>query len=100
MVLDTACSNFLYPFDLVRKCQFCAFNKSTDNLQVDKVISAVLHALCSDTCWRHTAIDALSQFKTNEDLFRYEKCKVTFGVKQNKFIPITMFRIIARHFKP
>ena len=41
----------------------------------------VLHALCSDMCWRHTPIDALLQFKTNEDLFRNEMCKVTFGVK-------------------
>ena len=85
MVLDTACSNLLSPLDLVRKCQFCAFNENTDNSQVDKVISAVLHALCSDTCWRHTPIDALSQFKTNEDLFRNEKCKVTFGVKYIMF---------------
>ena len=66
MVLDTTCSNLLSPFDLVQKCQFCAFNESTDNSQVDKVISAVLHALCSDSCWRHTPIDALLQFKMNE----------------------------------
>ena len=32
-------------------------------------------------CWRHTPIDALLQFKTNENIFRNEKCKVTFGVK-------------------
>ena len=34
------------------------------------------HALCSDTCWRHTPIDALLQFKMNEDIFRNEKCKL------------------------
>ena len=36
---------------------------------------------CLDTCWRHTTIDALLLFKTNEDIFKNEKCKVTYGVE-------------------
>ena len=46
-------------------------------------LSTALHELFSDTYWTHTPIDALFQFKTNEDrcIFRNEKCKVTFGVK-------------------
>ena len=75
------CSNLLASFDLVRKCLFCVFNESTDNSQVDQVISTALHALCSSTCWRHTPIDALLQFETNENIFKNKKCKVTFGVK-------------------
>ena len=78
MALGKACSN-LSTFDLVRKCQFCAFNESTDNSQADQIALTALHALCSDTCRKCTPLDTLLQFKTNEDLFRNEKCKVTFG---------------------
>ena len=59
----------------------CDFNESTDNPQVDLVMSTAKHALCSDTCWRHTPIDASLQLKTILDIFRNEKCKVIFGVK-------------------
>ena len=34
-------------------------------------------------CARTRVGDTLLQFKWNEDLFRDEKCKVTFGVKYN-----------------
>ena len=34
VVLSTV-SSFLSTFDLVEKCQFCAFNESTDNSHVD-----------------------------------------------------------------
>ena len=44
-------------------------------------MSTALHALCTDTCWRRNPNDALLKFKTNEDMFRNEKCKVIFGVK-------------------
>ena len=79
MGLGTMCSNFLSTFDLVRKCQFCAFNKNTDNSHVDLVTSTAAHALCSDTCWRRSPIDTLLQFKTNKNILRNEKCKITFG---------------------
>ena len=54
VVLGTVCSTLLSTFNLVRKCQFCVFNESTDNSQVDSVISTALHALCSDMCWTHS----------------------------------------------
>ena len=42
VVLGTLCSNLLSTFDLVQKCQICAFNENTDNLLVDQVISTTL----------------------------------------------------------
>ena len=81
MVLSTVCSNFPSTFDLVGKCQFCASNESTGNWHMDYVTSTAFHALCSDTCWRHSPIDALLQFKTKKNIFRNAKCKVTFGAE-------------------
>ena len=37
------------------------------------VTSAALHALCSDTYWRHPPIDTLLQFKTNTNIFKNVK---------------------------
>ena len=56
MVIDTACSNLRPTYDLVRKCQFCAFNEITDQR------STSLHALSSDTCWRHSPINSFFFF--------------------------------------
>ena len=44
-------------------------------------IKTALHVFCSDTCWGQTPIDASLQFKANRNIFRNERCKVTFGVE-------------------
>ena len=64
-------------FELVRKCHFCALNESTDNLQVDEVKLSALHALCSDTCWRHSPIDVL---------FNSKRMKIYLGMKSVKLL--------------
>ena len=43
-----------------------------------------LHALCLDTRLGFTLIDTSLQLKTNEDIFRHEKCKV--GVKVCNYV--------------
>ena len=92
MVLGTVCSNLLSTFDLMKKkCQFYAFNESTDNSQVT---STALHALCSDTCWslRHTSIDTLLQFKTNKIYLEMKSVKlllvlsIGYDKKQKHFL--------------
>ena len=76
MVLVTGCSNLLFTFDLVRKCHFVFLMKA----QITRKWIELFRPLYMHFA-RTRVEDTSKRFKTNEDIFRNERCKVTFGVK-------------------
>ena len=88
MVIGRACSNLLSTFDLVRKCQIWAFNKT----QITRTWINLYRPLDMHYMRTHVG-DTLKLivcvlFKTNENTFRNEKCKVTFGFEYS--VPLYM----------
>ena len=55
------------------------FNESTGNTKVSYLaFISVFHEFCVEKCWK---LMAMLKIRTSIDIFKNEKCKVTFGLE-------------------
>ena len=63
------------------KCLFCVFNESTGNPKESYLAYVVFHELYVEKCWKLMAMFHLLKIRTSIDIFKNEKCKITFGLE-------------------
>ena len=56
-------------------------HESTCSTKKSYLALVVFHELCLGKCWELMAMFHLLKIRTSIDIFRTEKCKVTFGLK-------------------
>ena len=64
----------------------CVFNESTGNPKESYPTQVVYHKLCVEKCWKLMAMVHLLKIRTSIDIFKNEKCKVTFGLEYSSKI--------------
>ena len=66
---------------LLENADFVFFNESTGNPKESYLALVVIHELCVEKCWKLMAMFHLLKIRTSIDMFKNEKCKVTFGLE-------------------
>ena len=72
---------FLVYLKFCGKMLILCFNEITGNPKESYLAQVVFHELCLEKCWKLMAMFHLLKIRTSIDIFKNEKCKVTFGLE-------------------
>ena len=72
---------FLVYLNFCGKMLICVFNEITGNPKESYLALVVFHEFCVEKCWKLMPMFHLLKIRTSIDIFKNEKCKVTFGLE-------------------